>query len=43
MLIFLPKKRHSEILVRENVFRPPKLGAKSPPLGGVLEVCGLSS
>ena len=26
------KKRHSEILVREKVFRPPKLGARSPPL-----------
>jgi len=29
---FFPKKRHSEILVREKVFRPPKLGARSPPL-----------
>jgi len=29
---FFPKKPHSEILVREKVFRPPKLGARSPPL-----------
>ena len=26
------EKRHSEILVREKHFRPPKLGARSPPL-----------
>src|SRR6218665_1704173 len=26
---FFPKKRRSKILVRESVFRPPKLGAKS--------------
>jgi len=29
---FFRKKRHSEILVRENIFRPPKLGARSAPL-----------
>jgi len=29
---FFPKKRHSEILVREQFFRPPKLGARYPPL-----------
>ena len=29
---FLKKRRHSEILVREKMFRPPKLGARSPPL-----------
>ena len=29
---FVPKKRHSEILVREKNFRPAKLGARSPPL-----------
>ena len=32
MDIFSGKKRHSEILVREKFFRPPKLGARSPPL-----------
>ena len=26
------KKRNSEILVREKMFRPLKLGARSPPL-----------
>jgi len=26
------EKRHSEILVRDKIFRPPKLGARSPPL-----------
>jgi len=26
------KKRHSEILVREKCFCPPKLGARSPSL-----------
>jgi len=31
-----PKKRHSEILVRENFFRAPKLGARSPPLHHVM-------
>ena len=29
---FSRKKRNSEILVREKFFRPPKLGARSPPL-----------
>src|SRR6218665_2490784 len=29
---FFPKKPHSEILVRDKFFRPPKLGARSPPL-----------
>jgi len=32
MEIFSGKNRHSEILVRENFSRPPKLGARSPPL-----------
>jgi len=32
MEIFPPKKRNSEILVREKFVRPPKLGARSPPL-----------
>jgi len=32
---FFPRKRHSEILVCEKVFRPPpQLGARSPPLMG---------
>jgi len=26
------KNRRSEILVREKIFRPPKLGDRSPPL-----------
>src|SRR6218665_1667176 len=30
--IFFREKRHSEMLVREKLFRPPKLGARSPPL-----------
>jgi len=29
---FFLKKRHSEILVRENFFHPPKLGTRPPPL-----------
>ena len=29
---FFPKKRDSEILVREKNVRPPKLGVRSPPL-----------
>src|SRR6218665_2043330 len=32
MEFFSGKNRHSEILVRDNFFRPPKLGARSPPL-----------
>src|SRR6218665_2658544 len=32
----MTKKRSSEILVREKIFRPPKLGARSPPLGPCL-------
>ena len=32
MEIFPEKDGHSEILVREIFFRPPKLGARSPPL-----------
>ena len=32
MEIFVRKKRHSVMLVRENFFRPPKLGARSAPL-----------
>src|SRR6218665_1475957 len=35
MEIFSGKNRHPEILVRENFFRPPKLGARSPPLGSI--------
>jgi len=26
------EKSHSEILVREKIFRPSKVGARSPPL-----------
>jgi len=26
------EKNHTEILVREKIFRPPKLSARSPPL-----------
>ena len=33
-IFFRGKNRHSEILVREKIFRPPKLGARSPPLLG---------
>ena len=29
---FFSEKPHSEILVREKIVRPPKLGARSPPL-----------
>src|SRR6218665_1379214 len=36
MDIFSGKKRNSEILVRENFFRTPKLGARSPPLVSML-------
>jgi len=32
MEIFFGKNRHSDILVREIFFRPPKLGARSSPL-----------
>src|SRR6218665_773186 len=32
MEIFFREKSHSEILVREKIFRPPKLGSRSPPL-----------
>src|SRR6218665_2166401 len=32
MGIFSEKNRHPEILVREKIFRPPKLGTSSPPL-----------
>src|SRR6218665_3696400 len=32
MEIFVRKNRHSEILVLENLCRPPKLSARSPPL-----------
>jgi len=29
---FFPKKGHSKTLVREIFSRPPKVGAKSPPM-----------
>jgi len=32
MEIFFEKKTHLEILDREKFCRPPKLGARSPPL-----------
>ena len=37
---FFPKKGHLEILVREKIFRPPKLGARAPPLPAV-DIIGL--
>src|SRR6218665_2394105 len=34
---FFWEKSRSEILGRENFFRPPKLGARSPPLRGCIQ------
>jgi len=34
---FFLRKRHSEILICETNFRPPKLGARSPPLPEIWE------
>jgi len=38
MGIFFRKNRHSEILVREKIFRSPKLDARSPPLFTVVKI-----